>query len=138
MERSLRYSSWMLFERKGTVLVLLFVAVLLSGLLWYSTASPLLAAVALSIFLLSMGRAFVPFSFEINADGIVRETLGRKRFIAWEDIRSYRIQSTGILLFPHSDRYPLEPFRGFFLPVPKQLQEDIQNRFILFIGDRQV
>ena len=132
MERSLHYSFWMLFEQKGTSLFLLLASAALSVGLWYVTASPPMGAVVFGFFLLTFWRTFVPVSFEINNDGIVRGVFGRKLFIAWEDIRSYRVQPTGILVFPHADRYLLEPFRGFFLPVPKELREDVRYRFTFF------
>jgi len=137
MERSLQYSFWMLFEQRGMSVFLLLVAAAFSTGLGYSTASPLWGMVVFGIFLLTFWRTFVPMSFEINNEGIVRGTLGRKLFVAWEDIRSYRVQPTGILMFPHTDRYPLEPFRSFFLPVPKELRDDVQSRFALFV-DRVV
>ena len=123
----------MLFEQKGTLLFLLLVAVTFSLALWFWSDSPLLGVVAFGVFLLTIGRAFVPISFEINTDGIVSGTFGRKKFIAWEEIRSYRVQPTGMMIFPHTDRYPLDLFRSFFLPIPESLREEVQLRFAFFV-----
>ena len=133
MERNLHYSLWILCEQKGMSIFLLLVATALSAGLWHSTASPLLGITVFGVFLLTFWQTFVPMSFEINSDGIVHGTFGRKRFIAWEDIQSYRVQPTGILMFPHTNHYLLESFRGFFLPVPKELREDVQYRFTFFV-----
>ena len=137
MERNLHYSFWMLVEQKGTSLFLLLVSTVLSVGLGYATERPLLGAAMFAFFILTYWRTFVPMSFEINSDGIVRGVFGRKLFIAWEDIRNYRVQTTGILVLPHTDRYLLEPFRSLFLPVPKELREDVQDRFTFFV-DRVV
>jgi len=135
-QRPLRYSSWILFERKGLIIILLAVATTISVLFGQTTGNPLWGTMAFGLFILSIWRTFVPVYVEINAQGIVQVTFGRKKFIAWEEIRSYRTQANGILMFPHTDRYPLEPFRGLFLPVPELLREDIQNRFVFFVGSR--
>ena len=132
-QRPLHYSSWMLFERKGTMIFLLLIAAAVSFAFGRTMASPFWGAAAFGLLLLSIWRSLVPVYFEINVNGIVRWTFGRKKFIAWEEIRSYQRQPNGILMFPHTDRYPLESFRGFFLPVPELLREDIQDRFMFFV-----
>ena len=133
MERNLRYSFWMLFDQKGVLGFLLLAAAALSVGLWYVTDSLLLGACAFGVFLLTFWQSFIPVSFEINANGIVRENFGQKLFIAWEDVQGYRVQPRGILVFPHTDRYPLVVFRSLFLPVPQELKEDVQRHFILFV-----
>ena len=132
-QRPLHFSSWLLIERRWTVVLLLLTAAAISIVFGRSSGHPLWGTVAFGLFLLSIWRSFVKVHFEINANGIVRWTFGRKTFIAWEEIRSYRQQPNGILMFPHADRYPLESFRSFFLPVPELLREDIQNRFVFFV-----
>ncbi len=123
----------MLFEQKKTLCFLLGVAVTLSVLWGRSNDDWFWGAAAFLLFLLSIWRAFVPVYFEINTHGITHWTFGRRRFIAWDDIRSYRIQPNGILLYSHANPYPLESFRGFYLPVPELLREDIHRRFVFFV-----
>ena len=132
-QRPLQYSSWMLFERKGTMLFLLLGAATISFTFGHATHSPFFGTAAFGLFLFSIWRSFIPVYFEINANGIVRRTFGKKKFVAWEKIRSYQTQSNGILLFTHSDRYPLEPFQGLFLPVPELHREDVLYRFMVFV-----
>ena len=123
----------MLFDQKGVFGFLLLVAVGLSVGLGYATGSPLLGVSVFGVFLLTFWQSLITVSFEISTDGIVRENFGKKLFIAWEDIQGYRVQSAGVLVFPHADRYPLVVFRSFFLPVPKELQEEVQRRFVQFV-----
>ena len=132
-QRPLHYSSWLLLERKGTAVLLLLIAAAVSIVFGRIVDSSFWGAATFGLFFLSIWRAFVPVYFEINTNGIVRWTFGRKKFIAWEEIRSYKTQPNGILMFPHTEHYPLEPFRGFFLPVPELLREDIQHRFVFFV-----
>ena len=82
---------------------------------------------------MSVWFVFVPVHFEINATGIVKRTLGRRSFIAWEDIRVYQVRRNGLLLLPRSDRYPLEAFRGFYLPIPSSLTTEVLYRFRAFV-----
>ncbi len=119
----------MLAEQKGTLAVLVLVAVVIGITLWRTTGNPFLGIASVALLMLSIWRSFVPAHFEINPNGIVRWTFGKKKFIPWEEIRSYQILKSGILLFPHSNSFPLEPFRGFFLPVPDLVMEDVKKRF---------
>jgi hypothetical protein len=73
-----------------------------------------------------------PLSFELNVDGVTRWRLGAKQFVAWSDIHAYDVLDHGIILLPQGDRYFLAPFRGRFIPVPKELLKDVEARFQFF------
>ena len=90
---------------------------------------------SLLLILLTAGYLFLPVRLEINSDGIVRSALGRKWFIRWSDIHGYQIRYNGLLLFAQQDRFALEPFCAFFLPVPKGLMTEVLYRFRLFVGE---
>jgi hypothetical protein len=128
------YSVWLLADQKWSVLVLglvitgVFLAVWQYGSL-YTVITGLL------LILLTVWHVFVPVRLEINSNGIVRSVFGRKWFISWSDIRCYQIRYNGLLLFAHRDRFILDSFCAFFLPVPKGLMTEVLYRFRLFVGE---
>jgi len=89
----------------------------------------------LLLILLYVWYIFLPVRMEINNNGIIRTVLGRKRFIRWSDIRGYQIRYNGLLLLTQHERFILEPFCAFFLPVPKGLMTEVLYRFRLFVGE---
>jgi hypothetical protein len=91
--------------------------------------------VGLLLMLLTIWYTFLPVRLEINNNGIVRSVLGRKWYIRWSDIRAYQIRYNGLLLLTQQDRFALDPFCAFFLPVPKGLMTEVLYRFRLFIGE---
>ena len=84
---------------------------------------------------LAIWYVFVPVRMEINSSGIVRSVFGRKWVIRWNDIRAYQIRYNGLLLLTQQERFALDPFCAFFLPVPKGLMTEVLYRFRLFIGE---
>lgn len=94
-----------------------------------------IAVVGLLLILLTIWSIFLPVRLEINAHGIVRTALGRKWFIRWSDISGYQIRYNGLLLLAQRDRFALEPFCAFFLPVPKGLMTEVLYRFRLCVGE---
>jgi hypothetical protein len=45
-----------------------------------------------------------------------RWVFGRYRRIPWQEIRSYRVYSNGVLLLPTADPCPMDAFRGLYVP----------------------
>jgi len=98
--------------------------------------SGMAAATGLLLILLTVWYIFLPVRLEINSSGIIiRTVLGRKRNIRWGDIRAYQIRHNGLLLLTQQERFPLDPFCAFFLPVPKGLMTEVLYRFRVFIGE---
>lgn len=97
-------SAWML----STIAVAMIVAV---GL---ATGSAQWALIACGVMAASAWRFFVPTHFELNAQGVFQEVLGRKRRIAWRAFDSAELCREGVYL-----RFASAPFglsRGLYLP----------------------
>ena len=129
----IQYRIWSLWERKLTSLAILALTAGLSFAVHYITGKPYLAVVACLLLLGSVWRLFIPMQFEFSTEGISRWTLGYRRTILWSDIRAYAFQEEGILLLPHTVRYPLDAMRGFFIPIPLKYRIAVQRRFLSYI-----
>lgn len=131
--RAIHYYSWMLSEEKIVSSVLLISIATVCAIVWRSTGSLLWTLLALGVLVLPLWRTLVPIHFEINSDGIARWNFGRRRLIPWESIRSYELGPDGVLLLPNREHFPLEPFHGFFVPIPRELAEEFKYRLRFFI-----
>jgi hypothetical protein len=127
-DKPLYYSVWLIADQKRNAVFLLVVALAVNVIVWQNTANLILELIALLFLLGTLWRILVPVHFELNSNGIVCRSLNRNRFIAWNDIRSYQIRRNGILLFPRTDHFFLEAFRGFYLPVPASLTPEVLYR----------
>ena len=94
-----------------------------------------MAVASLLLILMTIWYIVLPVRLEINSYGIVRTALGRKWFIRWSDISGYQIRYNGLLLLAQQERFPLDPFCAFFLPVPKGLMTEVLYRFRLYVGE---
>jgi len=128
------YSVCLVIDQRWSAIVLGLVTACVCLVAWHY-GSGLAAATALLLIFLTVGYIFLPTRLEINNNGIIRNTLGRKRLIRWSDIRAYQIRYNGLLLLTQQERFPLDPFCAFFLPVPKGLMTEVLYRFRLFIGE---
>ena len=128
------YSAWLVFDQKwsAVVLGLATAGVCLAAWHYGSTAA---TVVGLLLICLTLWYIFLPVRMEINSTGIIRTALGRKWVIRWGDIRAYQIRYNGLLLLTQQERFTLDPFCAFFLPVPKGLMTEVLYRFRLFIGE---
>ena len=128
------YSVCLVIDQKWNAVVLGLVTTGVCLVAWnYGGGIALLAG--LLLILLTVWYVFLPVRLEINSSGIVRSVLGRKWFIRWSDIRAYQIRYNGLLLLTQQDRFVLDPFCAFFLPVPKGLMAEVLYRFRLFVGE---
>jgi hypothetical protein len=128
------YSVCLLIDQKWNALVLGLVTTCVCLATWqYSSGLTMLAS--LLLILLTVWYIFLPVRLEINNSGILRTALGRKWLIRWSDIRAYQIRYNGLLLLTQQERYTLDPFCAFFLPVPKGLMTEVLYRFRLFVGE---
>jgi hypothetical protein len=131
--KPLYYSVWITLDRKFSTAVICGVAAAAAACVGYFCGYLAMFA-ALALMLLTVWYVFVPVRFEINGSGIVRTVFGRHWFIAWNDIKEYQICRSGFLLLPQRDRFALEPFSGFYLPVPAGLMPEVLYRFRQFVG----
>jgi len=128
------YSVFLVIDQKWSALVLGLVTTGVGLVIWhYSGGIAMLTG--LLLILLTVGSIFLPVRLEINNSGIIRSVLGRKWYIRWGDIHAYQIRYNGLLLLTQPERFALDPFCAFFLPVPKGLMTEVLYRFRLFIGE---
>jgi len=127
------YSICLVVDQKWSALVLGLITTGVCLAIWnYSGGFAMIAGLILT--LLTVWYIFLPVRLEVNNSGIIRTVLGRKWLIRWSDIRAYQIRYNGLLLLTQQERYPLDPFCAFFLPVPKGLMTEVLYRFRLFVG----
>ena len=128
------YSVWLMNDQKWSAVVLGLVAASVCLVSWHY-GGEWVAVFGGLLILSTVEHLFLPIRWEINAHGIVRKAFGRKRFIRWSDISGYQIRYNGLLLLAQQDRFALDPFCAFFLPVPKGLMTEVLYRFRLFVGE---
>ena len=128
------YSVSLMTDQKPSAVALGLVAVCVCLAVWnYGSGYAMVICLLLPLF--SIGYVLLPVRLEINSNGIVRTALGRKWFIRWSDIRTYQVQHNGLLLLTQQERFVLDPFCAYFLPVPKGLMNDVLYRFRIFVGE---
>ena len=128
------YSVCLIVDQKWSAAVLGLITTGVCLVVWnYSGGLALIAG--LLLILLTVWYMFMPVRLEINSRGIVRTVLGRKWFIRWSDIRAYQIRHNGLLLLTQQERFMLDPFCAFFLPVPTGLMTEVLYRFRCFVGE---
>ena len=129
----IQYRVWSLWERKLTGLAILALTAGLSFAVYHITDKWYLAFVVCLLLFGSVWRLFIPMQFELSTEGISRWTFGYRRTVLWSDIRAYVFQEEGILILPHTLRYPLDAMRGLFIPIPKKYRIAVQRRFLFYI-----
>ncbi len=129
IQRPVVYTVWQVVDMKWHVLFLVAVVASVVFALWQSVGGVLVPTVAAILLLSSMASVFVPVRYEFGGEGICRSVLGRRKMIAWNDIRSYQIRKNGMLLLPRSERFLIDFFRSTFLPVPPSMMPEILYRF---------
>jgi hypothetical protein len=82
-----------------------------------------LALFAVLVLTMALWRFFIPVLFELNTDGVNQWVFRRHRRISWNEIHRYDICSKGVLLLPHTDRCPMDAFRGLYLPWRNRREE---------------
>ena len=132
--KPLYYSVCLLIDQRWSAVVLGLATTCVCLAAWHY-GSVLAAVAALLLILLTVWYIFLPVRLEINNNGIIRTMLGRKWLIRWSDIRAYQIRYNGLLLLTHQERFALDPFCAFFLPVPKGLMTEVLYRFRVFVGE---
>ena len=66
----------------------------------------------------ALAPALAPLRCRIDHAGVARRgPLGWERR-AWAEIRRAALRGSGLFLSPYAERHWLDPYRGFFLPLP--------------------
>ena len=120
--------SWTVFPvrdnpRKGIIVILFLVALLLGIYLYYGLFWALLSSV---ILVGSLLQFFTPTTYILLDNGLeVRGLYVQRR--RWEDVRRFYIDKRGVFLSPFAKPSMLENFRGVYLRFPedKELREGI-------------
>jgi hypothetical protein len=63
----------------------------------------------------SLGRYYLPTSYELDEAGVTVRFLGRVRQVRWGEVKRARVQRGGVFLSPFERPSRLDPFRGTFL-----------------------
>jgi hypothetical protein len=128
------YSIRLAIDQKPSAVVLGLITMGSAIAIWFHSGT-IAMIVGLIMILSTIAYIFLPVRLEINSNGIIKTMMGRKWLIRWSDIRSYQIQHNGLLLTTQQERYILDPFSAYFLPVPKGLMAEVLYRFRLFVGE---
>ncbi|MGL6195886.1 MAG: hypothetical protein ACRC2T_13805 [Thermoguttaceae bacterium] len=129
----IQYNFWPIWERKITALLIIIAVCAMTQVVYSLSGKLHLALFASAFLLMSVWQLFVPIHVEVNTDGITRFMLGRKRKFSWQEIRNYVFQPEGVLILPNQVRFPLDAFRGIFIPIPPQYCSAIRQRFGFFV-----
>ena len=78
------------------------------------------AAAALAV---TLWQFLLPVDYEISPAGCSRQVLGRERLVPWNAVRSYRLRTTGIMLFRRADPAPIDALGSWFVPYPADKEE---------------
>ena len=128
------YTVWLVADQQWSAVAMGLVTTSVFLAAWHYGS--IVAAIAgLLLIFLTLWYIFLPVKLEINSSGIVRTIFGRKWGIRWGDIRAYQIRHNGLLLLTQHERFVLDPFCSFFLPVPKGLMTEVLYRFRVNIGE---
>ena len=97
-----------------SLLLLLFLIAFFSSVyfFWRSVWVTLFSAILL---LGSLCRYFVPFRYELYADGLVITSLFYRVTKSWSDFHSFYVDRNGVLLSPFAKPSRLENFRGQYV-----------------------
>ncbi|HXT57130.1 MAG TPA: hypothetical protein VN699_00780 [Pirellulales bacterium] len=110
----IHWRSWPLEEGGLSAWLLSAVAVVVIVAVGLGTGSAQWALVACGILAAAAWRFFVPTHFELSAQGISQEVLGRQRRIAWRAFETSEICREGVFLRPAGGA--LSFTRGLYLP----------------------
>jgi hypothetical protein len=72
---------------------------------------------------LALWRLWLPGRFEVNAQGISQQYLGRVRLTPWSQIGRCELHDDGLLLLPNDDPGPWDRWVAVYLPVGKYRDE---------------
>ncbi len=122
----LRWQSWPLKEYPlHTTLVagtLLAVAIAVHWL----TGRVHLAVASVIVLVVTSWRFFLPVTFELSEAGIDYWVLGRRRRLAWEAVRAWKICRDGVLLLPQEDASWAAWLNGLYVPCSRHKEQFLE------------
>src|SRR5687768_1801760 len=83
------WRSWLLVERRTQTAGLAAVLGLVVGVVWLQTGSAGWSLVAVALMAVALWRSLMPVHLELGANGLIEQSLGRRRRIPWVSIRRY-------------------------------------------------
>jgi hypothetical protein len=110
----IHWRSWPLEEGGLSAWLLSGIAALVIVAAGFGTGSAQWALVACGALAVAAWRFFVPTHFELSAQGISQEVLGRQRRIAWRAFETSEICREGVFLRPARGVLPFT--RGLYVP----------------------
>lgn len=110
----LRWRNWPIEEGGPSAWLLSIILLGATGMVGWETGSTLWALLACGLIGAAAWRYFVPVYYEVNAQGIFQEVLGRRQRIAWRTIGRAEVCRDGVLLAA-SPGLP-GTMRGLYLP----------------------
>ena len=130
VKKPVLYSVWQVVDMTWCACMMAATAVFVVLFLWERAGGDwIVPGVAAAMLLMSMLPILLPVKYEITSDGICRKLLGWRKMVKWDAIQCYQVQKNGLLLIPREERFWLDYFRGFFLPVPPSMMAEILHRF---------
>lgn len=108
------WRSWPLEEGGLSAWLLSVLAVTIIVAVGLTTASVQWALVACGVLAASAWRFFIPVHFELNAQGVFQEVLGRQRRILWRAFESAELCREGVYLRFAGGSFGLN--RGLYIP----------------------
>ena len=72
---------------------------------------------AVTVLFLGLGSYFLPTTWGVNEDGVVKKIAGQKWGKPWSFFRRFKVTESGIFLSPMAKAGVLDRFQGWFLPV---------------------
>lgn len=108
------WRSWPLEEGGLSAWLLSVLAVMVIVAVGLTTGSVQWALVACGVLIASAWRFFIPVHFELNAQGLFQEVLGRQRRIVWRAFESAELCREGVYMRFAGGSFSLS--RGLYLP----------------------
>jgi len=113
--------------RKGIIVILFLVMLLVGIYLYYGLFWALLSSV---ILVGSLLQFFTPTTYVLLDDGVeVRSLYVQRR--RWEDVKRFYIDKRGVFLSPFAKPSRLENFRGVYLRFPED--KELRERIVEFV-----
>lgn len=112
----LRWRVWLMAEHPGSLIGGIVLGVGVWGIVRWVTGQGYLGGLAVGVVIMAGWWFFLPISYELNSEGVIRG-IGRLRWkIPWEAIGRYEVMDSGVWLLPTPRPSLLEVFRGVYLP----------------------
>jgi hypothetical protein len=110
----LRWRHWPIEEGGPSAWLLSLVMLGATGMVGWETGSATWALAACGLVAAAAWRYFVPVYYELNAQGIFQEVLGRRRRITWRSVGRAEVCRDGVFLARGAGL--LATMRGLYLP----------------------